>query len=1118
MPVLLQTLRLLARIGATLAGLALFFYACGWLLRPERKIEYEHENLTPEEREEIVSARDPKLDTENPPVNWVDVDYGAGPEAPWRPKGEPEFMQELVDAGELPPVWERVGEEPLVVQGVDGIGRYGGTWLRSYTGDLGLVVRNYMGGGSLFRWSPHGYPIVPHVAKGWDHSDDYREWTVYLRKGMKWSDGHPLTADDFIYHYEVFWPFINPGGVQREMLHGGKEIQIEKIDDYTLRFVSEVPCPLFLERMTRVSIPCTPKHYYEQYIPGPGQTEEDLPRLQEGLKGTTLASARFLVDLLLGFNNPEHPRLWPWIFRTYQETGTLVMVRNPFYFAVDPEGNQLPYIHEVVYQQQDPKMIPATAIGGGLSFQFRHLAFSDYTLLMSNRELASNPYRVLHWYPAERSDFALFPNLNRQPNPLDAGSEAKAKLLQDKRFRQALSIAINREAIISAYYQGVGKPSQIAPGAYSDYDYPPLSNAFIEFDPARANALLDEIGLTQRDSDGFRTLPDGSFLALYVHFRRQFNGGPLPLIIDDWAQVGLRAIPRERDDNLFRHELTAGYPDITISSSSGEFSPLINPNFLLPYSQFSPAFVRYGGWYSAGGPYGNPAATSRDYYTAPPEGSPFLRAMELLEKARQEIDPERRIEITRKLLQIDAEELWSINICTPPPIPVVVDKQMRNVPEVAVQSYIFSTPNNAAKETFYFDSETYASGQPRDSESKIKSLAYQMVHVEPRPDLTGASTKDEFPEASAGKSRLGSFVRTLFILIALLAVVLLAFRHPFIGRRLLIMGPTLIIISVIVFTIIQAPPGDFIETYVARLEAEGQSELSRVEDLRKMFWLDDPMYVRYARWLGLKWFITFDPIDTGLIQGNLGRSMDTQRAVNAIIEDRILLTVLISAGTILFTWIVALPIGIYSAVRQYSPADYVFTLVGFFGMCIPGFLLALLLSYFGRAFFGIEMTGLFSPEFVASEWNLARFIDLLKHIWVPIVVMGVSGTSGMIRVMRGNLLDELKKPYVTTARAKGVRPMKLLLKYPVRLALNPFISNIGALFPQLISGGAIVAIVLSLPTIGPKLLESLMNEDMYFAGSLLMILSALSVFGMLVSDLLLLMLDPRIRMEGRGSK
>jgi ABC-type dipeptide/oligopeptide/nickel transport system permease component len=267
--------------------------------------------------------------------------------------------------------------------------------------------------------------------------------------------------------------------------------------------------------------------------------------------------------------------------------------------------------------------------------------------------------------------------------------------------------------------------------------------------------------------------------------------------------------------------------------------------------------------------------------------------------------------------------------------------------------------------------------------------------------------------------------------------------------------------------------------------------------------------MQYAHWMGLPWFVSFDPADTGLLQGNLGRSMSSGQPVNLVVGDRLLLTVLISLGTIAFTWVLAIPIGIYSAVRQYSVMDYILTFVGFLGMCVPPFLFALVLM----ALAGVS--GLHSAEYAGQPyWDAGKVVDLLKHLWVPIVVLGAGGTAAMIRIMRANLLDELNKPYVTTARAKGVSPLKLLMRYPVRIALNPFISGIGGLFPQLISGGAIVAMVLSLPTIGPLLLEALLLEDMYLAGSMLMILSLLGIVGTLVSDLLLLWLDPRIRFEG----
>jgi ABC-type dipeptide/oligopeptide/nickel transport system permease component len=364
---------------------------------------------------------------------------------------------------------------------------------------------------------------------------------------------------------------------------------------------------------------------------------------------------------------------------------------------------------------------------------------------------------------------------------------------------------------------------------------------------------------------------------------------------------------------------------------------------------------------------------------------------------------------------------------------------------------------------------------------------------------------------AAGKSSSwGTYVRCGIVFLVFLALIRIGAAYPYIGRRLLMMIPTLVITSIVIFTVVQLPPGDFIETRIMQLEESGDSQEieGEIERLRELFHLDESMAKRYTRWLGLHWFFTYAKADTGLLQGDMGTSMETTRKVNTLIGDRILLTFLISLGTMIFTWTIALPIGIYSAVRQYSIADYVLTFIGFIGMCVPGFLLALVLMTLGG------VSGLFSSEYATRpEWSFGKVVDLLKHIWIPITVMGVTGTAGMIRIMRGNLLDELRKPYVITARAKGVRPLKLLFKYPVRIALNPFISGIGGIFPRLVSGGAIIAIVLSLPTIGPLMLAAVMTEDVYLAGSQLMLLSLLGILGVLVSDLLLLTIDPRIRFK-----
>jgi peptide/nickel transport system permease protein len=317
------------------------------------------------------------------------------------------------------------------------------------------------------------------------------------------------------------------------------------------------------------------------------------------------------------------------------------------------------------------------------------------------------------------------------------------------------------------------------------------------------------------------------------------------------------------------------------------------------------------------------------------------------------------------------------------------------------------------------------------------------------------------------------------------------------------MIPTLLVISFITFVIIQLPPGDYLETLVSELQASGEkADLQKVEFLRKQYGLDQPLWVQYWMWL------------KGLARGDLGYSFEYDRPVSAIIGEHLALTMVVSLGAILVTWLVAFPIGVYSATHKYGWGDHGLTFLAFLGLATPDFLLALVLMFVAFSWFGVSVGGLFSPEMQAAPWGWAKVVDLLKHVWIPVLVIGASGVASMIRRLRANLLDELKKPYVVTARAKGLPPGRLLVKYPLRLALNPFISDIGNLLPQMISGSIIVSIVLSLPTTGPMLLRALRTQDMYLAGSFLMLLAVLTVIGVLLSDLALAALDPRIRQGG----
>ncbi|MBI5034754.1 MAG: ABC transporter permease [Chloroflexi bacterium] len=320
-------------------------------------------------------------------------------------------------------------------------------------------------------------------------------------------------------------------------------------------------------------------------------------------------------------------------------------------------------------------------------------------------------------------------------------------------------------------------------------------------------------------------------------------------------------------------------------------------------------------------------------------------------------------------------------------------------------------------------------------------------------------------------------------------------------RRVLLAILTMWAITVLSFLIIQLPPGDFVDTYANTMSAGGTG-ITEGEKLalREQYGINQPIYVQYLKWMGL------------IMQGNFGMAIEYTRPVLDVIGDRLVLTIVIALSSIVFTWALALPIGIFSAVKRYSIGDYIFTFIGFFGLAVPGFMLALIVMYVGFSYFGANVGGLFSADYAEAPWSLERVNDLIQHLPTPAIVIGVAGTARLIRIMRSNLLDELRKPYVITARARGLAESRVIMKYPVRVALNPFISTIGYELPQAVSGTLIVSMVLSLPTVGPLLLKSLVAQDMFLAGTIVLLLGVLTIIGTLISDLLLMLVDPRIRL------
>ena len=332
----------------------------------------------------------------------------------------------------------------------------------------------------------------------------------------------------------------------------------------------------------------------------------------------------------------------------------------------------------------------------------------------------------------------------------------------------------------------------------------------------------------------------------------------------------------------------------------------------------------------------------------------------------------------------------------------------------------------------------------------------------------------------------------------------------FLVRRTLLAVLTLFALTLITYAIIQMPPGDYVDGYIQQVATAFPQAVFQLGDmdelaegLRKRWGLDRPIHIQYLKWM------------SNIVQGDFGMSLLHKQPIKDVLGERMFMTVILAVSTVMFTWVMAIPIGIYSAVRQRSVGDYTFTFLGFIGLAVPDFMLALLMMYFAFVWLDFSVGGLFSREYQNAPWDLAKVWDLATHLWIPVIILGTSGTAGLIRILRANLLDELRKPYVVTARAKGLAEVRVVLKYPVRVALNPLISTVGYILPFLISGSVIVSAVLSLPTVGPLLLQGLLLQDMFLAGTIILFLGLLTIVGTLLSDILLVLVDPRIRLEGQ---
>ncbi len=533
------------RTLVALLGMALVLVLCGSGLR-RGVIAQGDAAIDPALTAKYKALRERVLDRTQAPDFWQDVDYSEGKQASWWPKGESPILHELVEEGKLPPVEVRVGPEPVVYRGFDGVGQYGGDWWRMVNDVDGvrLALMYELRNNTLVRFSPYGEPIRPHLARNVVPSNNYKVWTVYLRHGVKWSDGVPFTAEDIIWWWKHVKLNPDAGLVDETMKVNGKTGDIEKIDDYTLRYLFPDPNPGWLSMQASAAgalYMAGPKHYLQRFHPTEGD-QERIERLCQEQKVTP----RQLFNEKNHPLNPERPRLGPWIFRTYRSNGPWTAVRNPYYYAVDEQGNQLPYMDRLVFQQISLQLQPKAMTDGICSFA--NAMQADYGSVMSQQEAGS--YDVFHWVAEGRGSLMVTPNRQLPVKAGDTVAEQKRDLLRNKEFRRALSLAVNRQAIIDAEFKGVGRPAALMPTEGVPWFDEEALEANAEYDPARANQLLDDVGLTQRDSDDMRTLPDGSRLSL-IMIARPGETAPLQFLVEYWRDIGLRVILKEKPHRLF---------------------------------------------------------------------------------------------------------------------------------------------------------------------------------------------------------------------------------------------------------------------------------------------------------------------------------------------------------------------------------------------------------------------------------------------------------------------------------------------------------------------------------------------------------------------------------------
>ena len=598
---------------------------------------------------------------------------------------EAPMLAELVKSGALPPVDERLPKEPMIIEPIEEIGQYGGAWRRIGVGpgDVGIYKYRLMYG-NLIRYNIDGTAYVPNLAKSWEVSDDGTTYTFYLREGTRWSDGEPFTADDILYWYEdeLLNEELSPS-FPTWLNVGGESGKVEKVDDFTVRFVFPGTYGLFMTLMAGAfgwDMVARPKHYLSQFHPNYAPLEE----LEKQAKAEQY---EFWYQLYLARRdetiNTELPVLWTWRFTKVSPEIPVVQERNPYYWKVDTAGNQLPYLDKVSTDiVENAEVLNLKAVAGEIDMQTRHILFDNYPLFVENADKGG--YHVILWTNGDITDTVIAINqCHKDP--------VVREIVGDKRFRYALSHAINRPEVIESVYLGQGVPGQVSPLPSSPFYLESQAQNALEYDPDKANSLLDEMGLTEKDGEGFRKRPDGETLLLTIEYASLFGSWAsiTELLQKYWGAVGVKLNIKEEARPLFYERKAALEHDIGIWTGASEFNPLIDPRWFIPFSDESIQAICYAYWHNTGGTTGEE-----------PTGD-FAKVLELFEQIKATADQSKQIELFHEILRINQDNLWTIGIATQLPAPVIVNNNFHNVPEKAISTWHLQTPGNTMPEQYF---------------------------------------------------------------------------------------------------------------------------------------------------------------------------------------------------------------------------------------------------------------------------------------------------------------------------------------------------------------------------------------------------------------------------------